>query len=230
VSSPLLGALLCSAWVSPTQPTTRPGCRPAAGCTTPPPRRSAARRTRLSGSLRRPHARPLRAEPAAVAAAPREAWRRQAGGLAALDAGDGGPHTRKDTHSLRSYPFKVPLSSRDAPPPLPRFDTPTGSLLASLRHFDELQEPVSEAEALEMRRRAVWWRRCFTARQPRTFLEPSHRHVLSVVRSHHSARAGERRDCPPPPAGGRPCHCCWHADRTGDFERDDPRCPAMPRD
>mmetsp|Transcript_35040 Transcript_35040/g.110475 ORF Transcript_35040/g.110475 Transcript_35040/m.110475 type:complete len:603 (+) Transcript_35040:75-1883(+) len=71
-------------------------------------------------------------------------------------------------------------------------DKRAGSLLASLRHFDELQEPVSEAEALEMRR-----------------------HVLSVVRSHHSARAGERRDCPPPPAGGGPCRCCWHADFMG---------------
>ena len=67
-----------------------------------------------------------------------------------------------------------------------------GVLMASLTHYDELQEDVSEAEAETMR----------TA-------------VLSVVRQQHSQRVGATRDCPPPASPGERCTCCWHAEFVG---------------
>ena len=67
-----------------------------------------------------------------------------------------------------------------------------GPLMASLVHYDELQEAVPEAEAEAMRAA-----------------------VLSVVRRQHSLRVGATRDCPAPASPADRCTCCWHAEFVG---------------
>ena len=64
-----------------------------------------------------------------------------------------------------------------------------GKLAASLAHYEELQAPVPEATAIEMRDL-----------------------ILGIVRRHHSQRVGAPRDCPP---SDPPCRCCWHATFVG---------------